>query len=50
MTKQTTIQVRIDEQEKSEIKSKADSLNMTISEYIRFVSLNTTVVVETKQK
>jgi antitoxin component of RelBE/YafQ-DinJ toxin-antitoxin module len=50
MTKQTTIQIRIDEQEKSDIKSKADDLGMTISEYVRFVSLNATVIVESQKK
>ena len=38
--KDKTIIIRINEVEKQQIKNKADKVNMSLSEYIRFISLN----------
>lgn len=45
----TNLNVRMTEQEYQEIKVKAGQLGMSISEYVRFVSLHAEVKVEVNQ-
>jgi len=45
----TNIATRCTEEEHAKVKAKADELGMTISEYVRFVSLHAIVEVKVKE-
>jgi uncharacterized protein (DUF1778 family) len=44
MNKETTITLRVSDEEKKVIKEKAKSFDMKVSDYIRFTAMNTTEI------
>jgi len=50
MKKESAITIRVSEQELEKINQKAKLFDMSTSEFIRFVCLNSKIVVETSKK